>query len=308
MTGHRAASRPLTDIVVGDLRWRGDGPPRWVEGKGQPWERASRTAAEAAEMRDAGLVRLRRHDATDPAVVGLDERLRACEAATPCGSGACPMCGRAHQRWFVSQSRRLMAGSLLGSPLRMLSLVPDFGRCSWSKLDRFDLAAVKRKTGRVLREVGVTLAFGGIDFSMNVDGPETPATGAVADRTVPYLQAQFVLFWADNATLNRTVLRLRLNESGEIKRPVRITDSDGDNAGLAYALKYEFLRREGYRQTADERTDGRPSRNTRNRPLRGPAWVRLALMLDRLGLGSRVLLIGVKRLHRHRGVRMKVTR
>jgi hypothetical protein len=66
----------------------------------------------------------------------------------------------------------------------MLSLVPDFGRRYWSELDQFDLAAVKRKTVRALREAGVKLAFGGVDFSMNID----------FDVSAPYLQTQFILF------------------------------------------------------------------------------------------------------------------
>lgn len=292
----RPALGPLSSIIVQDSRWRGDRSPRWVEGKGQPWERASKTAAAATALRDAGLLRLQRHNATDQRVIELAERLACCAAAIPCGSGACPICGRAHQRWFVSQSRRLMAGSLLGSPLRMLSLVPDFGRCSWSKLDRFDLAAVKRKTDRVLREAGVTSAFGGIDFSQNVD----------AGCSGPYLQIQFILFETGDASLNRAVLRQKLNQSGQIKRPVRIMQFDGDAAGFAYALKYEFLRRESYRQLADQRRDGRASLNTRNRPLRGRAWVELALLLDRLGLDSRLLLIAVKRIRKHREVHMKI--
>ena len=48
--------------ICGNPRWRGDGDPIWIEGRGNPWERPARTAADARLLRDRTVRLLRRHD------------------------------------------------------------------------------------------------------------------------------------------------------------------------------------------------------------------------------------------------------
>jgi hypothetical protein len=287
------SSGPLATRVVQEPKWRENGPPVWVQGKG---ELPCRSADEAAKLRDIMAKRLRCHGDDEPLAMEMADRLASCVPAGPCASGACPICGRSHQRWFVEQCRSLLLSLPANARLHTMSLVPDFGRCKWNKLKEFDVAAIKLNVMRRLRLSGVNLAFGGVDFSINVD----------LDCVVPYLQAQFFLICAGNGSFEGETLRARLNESGRIKIPVRVTRFDGNNAGFAYALKYEFFRREGYLQPADLRNDGRVSLNTRNRPIRGRAAVQLAMLLDRLGLEGRLLLIGVKRTQRNGEVNMTI--
>jgi hypothetical protein len=287
------SSSSLAERVVQELKWRENGPPVWVQGKGKL---PCRSADEAATLRDVMVKRLRRHGDDEPLAMELADRLASCEPARPCASGACPICGRSHQRWFVEQCRSLLLSLPANTRLYTMSLVPDFGRCKWNKLKEFDVAAIKLKVIRILRSSGVNLAFGGIDFSVNID----------CDCTAPYLQAQFYLIFAGNKSFEKETLRIELNKSGKINRPVRITEFDGNNAGFAYALKYEFFRREGYLQPPDLRNDSRSSLNTRNRSIRGRAAVQLAMLLERLGLEARLFLIGVKRIQRNGEVNMTV--
>lgn len=284
----------LSTRVVHDLRWQENGPPLWVEGKkGRP----SKSAAEVATLHDAAVSRLIRAGDTVAGATELVERLASCSPSSPCVSGACPICGRSHQRWFVNGGRLIASQLPSGQDLCTISLVPDFGRFRWDRHDQFDPAAFKRKVKRALQASGITRAFGGLDFSLNFD----------FDSDIPNLQVQIFLIGEIQAErYQQDILRKQLNESGKVKVPVRITRFDGNNAGFAYALKYEFFRRESYLQTADQRNDSRASLNTRSRPLRGRAAVQLAILLDRLGLEARLLLIGVKRIQKNEEVKMIV--
>jgi hypothetical protein len=278
-----------------DPRWYGEGPPQWVEAACTRRERNSRTAAEARELRERSVRLLGRYGKQDRAALSLAERLEACPPRRRCMSGACPECGRAFQRWFVANSRDLIR-QLDGGALLMVTIVPDYGRCPLDELKNFNVEAVWRRTKRYLAKAGVRVAFGGLDFSVNVDGKDGE----------PYVQVQCTLFVPKKLwPKSDRELRIALNRSGEVARPMLVRGFDGDNAGLAYALKPTFHRRESYPQAADARRDGRSSANTRNRPLRGTAWTQLAVFLDRMGLGARLCLIGVKRVRKYEEVTMR---
>ena len=63
------------------------------------------------------------------------------------------------------------------------------------------------------------------------------------------------------------------SKTEEIPKPRRSGEFDGDLSGIAYSMKPQFWRRQGY---LDEEED-RSCRNTRGRPLRGVEAVELAL-------------------------------
>jgi hypothetical protein len=179
----------------------------------------------------------------------------------------------------------------------MVTIVPDYGQFPMDSLNALNSKALWLKTARIFGNEGISLAFGGTDFSVNQD----------KKAKKPYLQVQFTLFISEKQwPKSDTRLRKALNLSGEIERPVRVETFDGDNAGLAYALKYEFNRRVGYQQTPEDRHDGRKSKNTRNRPLRGPDWMRLMVLLDHIGLDARICLVGVKRILKNGEVVMQL--
>jgi hypothetical protein len=77
-------------------------------------------------------------------------------------------------------------------------------------------------------------------------------------------------------------------KSSEIPKPRRSGEWDGDLSGIAYSMKPQFWRRQGYLDEKDDRV----SRNTRGRPLRVPEAVELGLFLDSIGFRSRLMLGG----------------
>jgi hypothetical protein len=104
---------PIPDDPLGLF---GDGPPWWTINKGKVGERKSPTADEAKKRRDARVFKLRWHGnhvallaghptRTSLAAVALAKKLEACAPPrNPCLSGACPICIRAQQRWFVRET------------------------------------------------------------------------------------------------------------------------------------------------------------------------------------------------------------
>jgi hypothetical protein len=283
-----AATDPgsLSTLIVQRPRWQGDGRPQWLEGKGKQWERSCKTAEEATKMRKLTILRLHRLGAVEADV--LADRLTTCTPSNPCASWACPVCGRSHQRWFVDQSHKLIARQP-DQHFQMVSLIPDFGACPLDRISALDVTAIRLRVVRALRAAGIEFAFGGIDFSMNIDHEDDEW----------YLQAKFLLFIHGITEHRKEAIRKILNQSSRVKVPVHALEFDGYKAGLAYALKYEFFRRENYLQGAQVRRDDRETLNTRVRPLGGRAAAQLAILLDRLGLSNRLILVGLKRVQRN---------
>src|SRR5207244_916562 len=103
----------------------------------------------------------RRHRQAHPAAERVAERLQSCDSRARCLSGACPECCRAHQRWFVDNSRRLIRNALRAVPLLMVTIAPGFGQCPIDRLETLNVEAVWRKTARILRRLGIQVALGG---------------------------------------------------------------------------------------------------------------------------------------------------
>jgi hypothetical protein len=82
------------EIEIGEI-WYRNGPPNW--------ERAPNSAA-AVRDRYAAIKRFQRDPfATEfPSLAPLVERLMECGPRNRCGSGACPECLRASQRWLTT--------------------------------------------------------------------------------------------------------------------------------------------------------------------------------------------------------------
>jgi hypothetical protein len=77
-------------------------------------------------------------------------------------------------------------------------------------------------------------------------------------------------------------------------KPMMIKRFDGNLAGIAYALKGDFSRRVSLPKERRKNGATKKRRNVRYRPLRARQKLELMLMLDRIGLESRVFLYGVE--------------
>ena len=275
----------------------GDGPPTWTINKDTLGERPSSSAGEATRQRKATTFRLRWHAnhaallAGNPTPTGLAasalaDKLAACAPPSrPCLSGACPVCMRAQQRWFVIDTVRAL-GPLVrehGYRPQVLSLVPEFGRIPAGSLSAFDIDAFLVSMREALKACGIVHYKLGLDVSLN-------ERAGVANPG--FWQLQLWGFFAEPKRPWRKQLKARLNPNGTVTRPVKVVKPDSLEAAAAYGVKDTFGRRLSYLKTNLDREDRGECWNTRGRILRGDAWVELMLFLDRIGLQGRLLISG----------------
>jgi hypothetical protein len=97
-------------------------------------------------------------------------------------------------------------------------------------------------------------------------------------------------FFHEPETHWREQLVALIDPKGGATHPVQVKKRDSLKATAAYGVKSTFNRREWYRKANLDREDRGECSNTRDRHLRGDAWVELQLFLDRIGLQRRILL------------------
>ena len=300
-TRHAPLRRPSLHHSHDLLGLFGDGPPWWTISKGKSWQRPSLSAAEATKKRDATASRLRWHakhvaklagnaTRTSIAASALADKLDACAPTSrPCLSGACPTCIRAQQRWFVRDTMRVLRPlvSNVSNPryrARVLSLVPEFGRIRAGSLNTFDINSFRASVREALKASGIDYYKLGLDISLN-------QRAGVASRGFWQLQAWGFFHRPKRGW--RVKLKALLNPNGGVTNPVQVQKRDYLKAAAAYGVKSTFVRRVSYRKANLLRADRGECWNTRDRHLRGDAWVELMLFLDRIGLQRRLLLSSI---------------
>jgi hypothetical protein len=220
------------------------------------------------------------------AALTLANKLDACDPPrNACWSGACDFCTRALQRWFVIDTLRVLRPLVrdTGFRPRVLSLVPEFGRIPAGSLDAFDIDDFHGYIHGALKACGIDHYKLGLDVSLNEHG------GRASSK---FWQLQAWGFFHEPKIRWRKQLKVQINPNGTVTRPVKVVEPDSVEAAAAYGLKITFVRRVSYRKANLEREDRGACRNTRDRLLRGDAWVELMLFLDRIGLQNRILLSG----------------
>jgi hypothetical protein len=273
----------------------GDGPPTWTVNKDKLREHPSSSAGGAMKQRKATAFRLRWHanhaallagnqTATSLAASALADKLDPCDPPrNRCLSGACPTCMRAQQRWQVMDTMQVLR-TLLQNPRyrpQVLSLVPEFGRIPVGSLNTFDIDAFRNAIREALMACGIVHFKLGLDVSLNQRaGLASPG----------FWQVQFWGFFQEPRAPWREQLKALLNPNGGVTRPVKVVKPDFLEAAAAYGVKDTFVRRLSYRKANSDREDRGECWNTRDRILRGDAWVELMLFLDRIGLERRLLL------------------
>jgi hypothetical protein len=264
----------------------GDGPPHWTLSAGKPWARPSTKLSDAVVQRDSVAQKLDWHgrDQGDNRFLALAQVLRSCARTRRCFSGACPICTRALQRWFVvrgmSFEERLQTE--VGQRLTILSVVPDFDQVRPGCLLQFDWQSFRLKLRRKLERAGVQRFIAGVDVSLNHwDG----------NRQSAVFQFQFWGPFEKPPGRWHDQLKSAINHSGRVARPVMRISPSRRRASLAYGVKNTFKRRVSYIDE-DYRNDRHPCRNTRDRPLKGKAWAELMIFLDRIGLEGRIIANG----------------
>lgn len=263
--------------VLNDERWYGDDPPHWIISAGKPSQRASQTAAQASQQRKQTEKLLHRHGSKQSHVFPLARKIDSCRPNRRCGSGACPECTRALQRWFVENAHKAAANLLDTTELILVSLVPDYAATD-AMSPMMSWENVIARLCQDMVGVGIPWGIGGSDFSVNIDKVNGGA---------PILQGQFWMLIEKPKGNWEGQLKALINSSGAIKRPVKKPKYTGSHAQLAYGIKNEFVKRESYIKNTNP--DRNQHLNTREKRLRGIPWLKLMLFLDRIGLEGRLI-------------------
>jgi hypothetical protein len=257
-------------------QWYDDGEPTWKQGRhGKP----AKTSKQARKERRKQVKVLRRHGKGNDSALRLADILENCSEHR-CLSGACPVCSRALQRWFVSSASSIVSPN---KHWHAVSFVWRKHRFAEGNLDPNTMFEdLRRHIRGSLKAAGICQAIGGFDISMNEH-----QDGKFAAHWRPH--AWILISTKDPESL-RNHLKTRFPASKRVRRPLRIVRYDGSPTALAYALKNDFSRRVSLprKKTAFMTT----RRNTRNRPLRSMQKVELALALHQAGLTDRVFQLG----------------
>jgi len=264
--------------ILYDDRWYGDGSPHWIISKGERWQRPSQMAAQAREQREKTEKLLYRHGSNDSYASQLIKSIERCHPNGRCGSGACPDCQRALQRWFVENVDKA-AGTLPkdNRDLVVVSIVPDYAATDATR-PNLNWENVISKLCEDMASVGIPWAIGGSDFSINIDKVNGGA---------PIQQGQFLMLIEKPKGNWEERLKPLINSSGAIKKPLFKRKYASSQAQLAYAIKNEFIQRESYLKSKN--ADRNPHMNTREKKLRGDPWLKLMVFLDRIGLEGRLI-------------------
>ncbi len=286
----------LAETLKVPERFYGDGSPQWQRGRSDlPCE----TATQAKHEWYRTIKHLRGNQADETLFGQLADLIEACCAKARCRSGACPLCRRALQRWFVwtaPTATRKHGGDEHGRWVR-ISIIPSVrirGGRNKLHLRRQLRAAIKELLAGVER-AHLTIVIGGIDVSFN-----RHATGAFQDHyqfhlwcLVPYSMGQQArppleaIFPANDIAKHATYVGQKTY--------------DGSLRGYGYALKTDFKART---TLPKEMTPAgkRPSQNTRLDDLTIAQRLPLFVMLHMLGLEGRLFLQGAKVRLNNKGV------
>lgn len=255
-------------------------------------DRMWKNEPDADEIHQERLKRIRflhKHGKTDAQAENVAQQLETCESNSRCLSGACPECGRLLQRWFVRRSKTFVREHLEKAEheLVAITIVPAWPIVLPGTLATFSVTDLQRRIKYALKNIGLEVALGGVDFSFNEDYEE---------KYKPFWSPHIYLI---TSTENRQQLQRKIRKhfeaSEEIPRPVKIPTFENIARRRSYALKMNFKRRIGYDDTRTT-NDGtiRYFRNTNHDELRAAERLELFVYLDQVGLAARVIFVGAK--------------
>ena len=268
---------PLIARVLADEFWFGNRPPGWP---GAP------SSNNAKKARKSYVKRLKRFSPQLPQAAKLAKILARCKRRRRCMSGACPECGRAFQRFLVSEVRKLAAGKS-EQQLASVSIAFPKHRTAEDQLNVLGTTKLKRFLSESMNNAnGLAWMTGGIDLSLNDD------TQKKLDIA---WQPQFYGF-ADVPSVE-TLSKMLRDTYSPIKfvpRPIRIQECDGSARAISYAFKTEFVRRVAYRAIVGPPENRRKCWHTRKVSLRPVEHVQAMLWMHNVGLAGRLFLKGVR--------------
>ena len=236
---------PLIARVLADEFWFGNKPPGWP---GAP------TANDAKKARKRHIKRLKRFSPQFPEAAKLAKLLARCKRRRRCMNGACPECGRAFQRFFVSEVKDLASNKSL-LKLIAVSIAFPHHRTADDELDMLNTTKMKRDvTGIINNYDDVRWVAGGIDISLNDD----------TQRNVPIRwQGQLYGFTeVSNREQFSKLLRDTFKKTRKVKRPIQTGECDVLISGNFLRIQERF--RPAYRLPRASRSTRKPQNMLEN--------------------------------------------
>jgi hypothetical protein len=254
---------PLIARLLQDETYYGDGPPTWPN---------ARLSKDAKKARKRYVKRLRRFAHQFPEAKKLAKILARCKRRRRCMSGACPECGRAFQRWFVSRVVALAAAET--DDLNSISIVFLNHRTAENQLTALNTAGMKRSISETIKDAdGLEWLAGGIDLSLNDDRQKKQGIA---------WQPQFYgLADVNDVETLSNLLRGTYTRTKTAPRPVQIKECDGTANAISYAFKTEFVRRIAYRTEVGPPERRRKCWHTRKVSLRAGEHVQAMLWIHK---------------------------
>jgi hypothetical protein len=264
------ATKPWVKDALSSELFYGNGKPHWPNATKQSEARRERVK----------IVRfLLKYAFVKPHLRCIAEKLKYCRANGRCHCALCPKCGRALQRFFVSECKSLFTNE----SAHVVSII-DSQMSNREELSELSASGLINRVKSILRKGGVKLAAGGIDLSYNQD-----KIGVFE----PHWCAHLWLILPDtNRSLWEPALRKANPPSEAAPRPIKIMKWDGRDEALAYALKTTFKRRVSVHQRSF--SSFVPQRNTSEQDLRVAERIPLYEHLASVGLHARVFLLGAR--------------
>lgn len=270
-------------IIRGDPRWSGDGALSW---KNAP------TAADAQDKRIAAANTLQNPKfSAVPGASRLGRLLDDCCLEVLCGSHACPVDGRADQRWFVDAfGKRLRQPDKEFDDWTFNFVMPD-GQARIHELEQVDFDGIMKKCRDALDACpAVKFAALGIDISAN-DDRDKFKHGRLTNGPRIYWQAH--VYGVVRTSSRRAVwdaLRPLFPKSPNIYRPLRMSPKpfDGSNGGISYICKPH-----GFWHTPYLNDNGEWATPRYAKPLKGGERVRYLLAMHDLGFARRIAFVGL---------------
>lgn len=224
--------------------------------------------------------------------------LRSCGSSAPCGSAACPRCNRAFRLRLHRQARKILPRK---AEILSISLIPRSSRVDVDELSDFDLLKwVKSRQRAISRALPDNAIFiGGIDISLN--------TWENSDPHWCFHIYGFIVLpegWGVEKKRRRQLLRSDIARHSPLLEPAEDSSNERPlllkrrarsdfKRHLLYAYKSLFYRRSRY--PYQKRNSTKISSNVRSQALPVNREIELALFLARYGVGSRLLLVGLRR-------------
>jgi hypothetical protein len=268
---------PLIARALTDEDYYGNSAPTWP---GAP------TSKDAKKARRSYIKRLRRFSSEFRGAKKLANVLARCKRRRRCMSGACPECGRAFQRWFVSRVLAL-AGNAETKDLNSTSIVFSNHRTAENHLTALDTTSMKRSFSETIKNAdGLQWMAGGIDLSLNDDRQKKQGIA---------WQPQFYgLADVNDVEALSSLLRGTFSPTKIAPKPVQIKECDGSTKVISYAFKTDFVRRIAYRTEVGPPERRRKCWHTRKVSLRASEHVQAMLWMHKTGLAGRLFLRGVR--------------